>query len=93
MEARMIAWLAFVRFVSTPTGQVVVGVIGAAALFFGWLALHDAKVARNARAEVVGSLNTAAEKLGHEAVKARAPAERPGAFGRLRKHACGNCDE
>jgi hypothetical protein len=83
--------LAFIRFVSTPIGQVVVGVIGAAALFFTWLAVHDAKVAAKATTEIVSKLNTDAGRKVDAAVKAREPALRAGAFSRLRSQSCTNC--
>jgi hypothetical protein len=83
-----------IAFLSTGLGQTVVAVAGGTALFFTWLAFHDAKVANKATAKVVTSLNTQAEKLGHEAIKARQPAQRAGAALRLRNAThCRDCDE
>jgi hypothetical protein len=78
---------------STRVGRAVVIGLGAAALFFSWLALHDHKVATKATDKLVNTINTQAERLADEAEKARAPAARSGAFARLRKHSCSDCRE
>jgi hypothetical protein len=85
--------LKILAFLSTGLGQTIVGVAAAAALFFSWLALHDRKVAANATTEIVDKLNTKAEALANEAVKARAPALRTGAAQRLRDATnCRDCE-
>jgi hypothetical protein len=63
---------------------LVVGLVIGARI---WLAKHDDEV----RAGVIAGINQAAKELADEAVEARAPALRPGAFARLRAHHCGNC--
>lgn len=64
-----------------------VGIAGALVTFRLWLAHHDHETA----AKVLANVNIAAEKLAYDAVKARAPSLRPGAFARLRAESCGNC--
>jgi hypothetical protein len=80
-----------VAMLSTRGGQGAVLALGAAALFFSWLWRHDTKVAAKATTEIVRSLNADAEKKVNEAVKARAPASRPGAAERLRRDSCRDC--
>jgi hypothetical protein len=78
---------------STRVGRAVVIGLGAAALFFSWLALHDHKVAKQATTKIVDKLNTKAEALANEAAKARAPALRAGAASRLRDATnCRDCE-
>lgn len=71
-------------FLGTRVGRGVVIGLGAVALFFSWLTLHDRKVAKKATTELADKLNSKAEALANEAVKARAPALRTGAAQRLR---------
>lgn len=88
----MIEWIVWA--LAKPLGQAGAILLGAITLYgawHGWLWQHDNKIEAKAKAEVVGSLNSSAEKLGHEAVKARAPALRPGAATRLRESACRDC--
>ena len=59
----------------------------AAVAFLHWLKKHDAEI----EARVIASINQAAEELADEAVEARAPSLRPGAFARLRENYCSNC--
>lgn len=67
-------------------GALVVGV------FMTWLFFHDANITAAAKTEVIADINTQAEKLTDEALKAREPAHRPGAFERLRKGSCTDCN-
>jgi hypothetical protein len=85
----IIAWI--VAKLATPLGQSVAIGLGAAAIFFTWLAFHDASVAKNATDKLVTSLNADAGRKVDAAVKAREPALQPGAFSRLRKQSCSNC--
>lgn len=60
--------------------------------FFVWLMSHDAKVAREAKTEVVSELNTQTEKMTNDGLKARDGALAPGSWERLRRTHCRDCD-
>ena len=77
-------WLALLgnRYVM---GALVMAAAAAAFLF--WLRKHDAEL----EGRVIARINQAAEELADEAVEARAPSLRPGAFARLRENFCSNC--
>lgn len=74
-----------------PIGKLVAGAALVVTVFGLWLWRHDHKVAEAAKVEVVQDINAQAKDLANEAVKARAPAARPGAADRLRKSACRDC--
>lgn len=78
-------------FFDNAIGKAIAAVTLALAVFSGWLWQHDRKVVRQAKVEVVQQINKETEKKADEAIKARAPAERPGAAERLRKGACRDC--
>lgn len=75
-----------------PIGKAIAGGALVIGVFFGWLFLHDAKIENAATTKVVTTINTHAEKLTNEALKAREPASRPGAALRLRHNYCSDCD-
>jgi hypothetical protein len=57
-DCLMALWLLFLRLITHPIGQGVVIAVGLGALFFTWLALHDAKVADRATGKLVTSIST-----------------------------------
>lgn len=74
-----------------PVGKALAGGTLVVGVFMTWLFFHDAKIEAAAKTEVIADINTQAEKLSDEALKARAPAARPGAVERLRRSACSDC--
>lgn len=79
-------------FFDTAIGKAIAAAGIALAVFGGWLWQHDNKVEAKAKTELTQQMNKETETLTHEAVKARAPAQRPGAVDRLRKGSCSDCD-
>jgi hypothetical protein len=75
-----------------PVGKALAGLTLAVGVFSTWLFFHDAKIEQAAKTEVITDINKQAEVLTDDALKARAAAERPGAFGRLRKGSCTDCN-
>jgi hypothetical protein len=86
-----IAGIVFGFVFDNPLGKWIVGGLGAVALFFGWLTLHDSKVAREARAAVYEASRIEGEKKNAKADEVHAAAERPGAADRLQRSACRDC--
>lgn len=75
----------------TVLGKAVAIALLALTTFGAWLIHHDSKVELAATNAVILELNTQAEKITDEALKAREPAARPGAAERLRAGSCADC--
>lgn len=76
----------------TVLGKAVAIALLALTTFGAWLLHHDSKVEQAATNAVILELNTQAEKITDEAIKAREPAARPGAAARLRATSCADCN-
>lgn len=78
-------------FFDTLLGNALAAVLLVLTTFGTWLIHHDSKVELAATNAVILELNTQAEKITDEALKAREPAARPGAAARLRAGSCSDC--
>ena len=76
---------------NTRLGQAAAAGLGIVAMFFVWLWRHDVRVAHQARSEFATQVKQETEKARDKAVKARKPAELPGAADRLLKQHCRDC--
>ena len=84
--------LAIGNFVfNTRLGQAAAAGLGIVAMFFVWLWRHDVRVAERARTDFAIQVTKETEKARDKAVKARKPAELPGAADRLLKLHCRDC--
>lgn len=84
-------WLGFGLWLATWKAKAIVAASIIATLsvvWFGWLAHHDSKV----EAKVVQRSVEAGRKANEKNDHVRRAAERPGAFERLRKSACSDCN-
>lgn len=72
----------------TLVGRILAAVVAGWVTWWGWLNfVHDPKVKR----EVVSEINRSGEQLASAAEAARQSASTPGAWGRLLKNSCRDC--
>lgn len=84
---KLVAWF----FFETAIGKATAAAGLIAAMFFGWLLSHDAKVAAKAEAEVVERSVQAGKKANAKNKAVRDDAAKPGAAKRLLRDACRDC--
>lgn len=73
-------------------GRMAVAAFGALVLFSAWLWQHDRRVEARVEQKIITNSVEAGKKANAKATKAHDAAARPGAFDRLLKSSCRDCN-